>query len=67
MITWDLFESQFDLDDYLKDIGDTLHQPEKEITFPCWGFTFIYYDQSHGVEIVAKTDLERMMLVLTTE
>jgi hypothetical protein len=63
MISWDLFESKDDLDAFLSDgdIDAELHDKEKEITFPCWGFTFAYYDESTGLEILTKKDLERML------
>ena len=64
MITWDLFNSQEELDGFLSDsdTGAELHNKQKKITFPCWGFTFAYYDESTGLEIVTKEDLERMLV-----
>jgi hypothetical protein len=63
VISWNLFKSKEDLDAFLSDgdMGAELHDKEKEITFPCWGFTFAYYDGSTGLEIVTKKDLERML------
>lgn len=61
MITWDLFKSQDDLYGYLKESGATLREEEREVSFPCWGFTFAYFDESTGLEIVTKKDLERML------
>jgi len=67
VISWDLFNSREALYGFLSDsdTGAELHDKEKKITFPCWGFTFAYYDESTGLEIVTKEDLERMLAAVS--
>lgn len=62
MIGWHLLKNRADLDALAQD----LEVEPKPIawTYPCWVFEHANYDESTGLEVVERADLERMLAAL---